>query len=243
MLNYIKLLISDLFHKGNYSSVTIIKDLRTKGYHYIPNFLTEDEIRKVVMEFELLFEQDHLVKEESNGCDMRIYGADERANFKIKKLDDFSGPLFKSFSFFRKAYHFILLGWLKKGENNLGSGGGWHRDSPISHQFKTILYLTDVSDDNGPFQFIEGSQNWKNNIKVSKYLKIPISERRFKNEQIDLLIEDNIIPKPITFCSKKGGLIIADTRGLHRGKPLEEGERKAITRYHFVSDIGSKFYI
>ncbi|MBF4984773.1 phytanoyl-CoA dioxygenase family protein, partial [Nonlabens mediterrranea] len=155
---------------------------------------------------------------------------------------EFSIPLFKSFSFFRKAYHFILLGWLKKGKGNLGSGGGWHRDSPISHQFKTILYLTDVDETNGPFQFIKGSQNWKNNLKVCKYLNLPLSNRRFKNEDIDSLISQNVIPPPTTFTSKKGGLIIADTRGLHRGKPLENGERKAITRYHFTSDIGDKFY-
>src|SRR5947208_506487 len=45
-------------------------------------------------------------------------------------------------------------------ENN-GSGDGWHRDGH-SFQFKSILYLSDVNDTNGPFEFLPGShKRWR----------------------------------------------------------------------------------
>ena len=53
---------------------------------------------------------------------------------------------------------------VKYNKNNLGSGGGWHRDD-FNFQFKAILYLNDVSMDNGPFQLIENSNGLINIIK------------------------------------------------------------------------------
>lgn len=189
-----------------------------------------------------LYSNEDLVKIESNGFDKRIYGADERAKFSVPLLNNKSNPLYSKFSFTSNPFHFLLLGWITSGKGNLGSGGGWHRDSPFAHQFKTILYLTDVTEENGPFQFIEGSNHWRNNTLVAKALGKSIKDYRFTNEEIDSLIAKNILKSPQTFTSKAGGLIIADTRGLHRGKPIETGERLAVTRYHFHKDVRSKFY-
>ena len=41
-------------------------------------------------------------------------------------------------------------------KNNEGSGGGWHKDAYYT-QFKSILYLTDVNNENGPFELIRNS--------------------------------------------------------------------------------------
>ena len=35
--------------------------------------------------------------------------------------------------------------------DGLGSGAGWHRDSGLQLQHKTFSYLSNVSEDNGPF--------------------------------------------------------------------------------------------
>ena len=37
-----------------------------------------------------------------------------------------------------------------------GSGGSWHRDSYL-RQFKSLIYLNDVTDENGPFQVLTDS--------------------------------------------------------------------------------------
>ena len=49
-----------------------------------------------------------------------------------------------------------LAGRLSAVPGNIGSGGGWHRDS-FTNQFKAIIYISDVGQDNGPFQYIRGS--------------------------------------------------------------------------------------
>lgn len=243
MIYHLKLLLSEIGHKGNFIRTDdIINSLNTKGFHYIPNFIDGEELIRVKNEVIKLYENEGLVKIESNGYDRRIYGADDRANFAVPELNLKSNPLYSKFSFTTNPFYFLLIGWITSGKGNLGSGGGWHRDSPFAHQFKTILYLTDVSEENGPFQFIEGSNHWKNNIAVANALGKSLKDYRFTNEEIDTLIADGIIKKPHTFTSKAGGLIIADTRGLHRGKPIENGERVAVTRYHFHKDVRSKFY-
>ncbi|GAK94366.1 hypothetical protein JCM19298_1494 [Nonlabens ulvanivorans] len=243
MINHLKLLLSELGHKGNFiKSDEIINSLNTKGFHYIPDFIIDEELKLIKDVVVDLYSNDDLVKIESNGFDKRIYGADERANFAVPKLNDKSNPLYSKFSFTSNPFHFLLLGWITSGKGNLGSGGGWHRDSPFAHQFKTILYLTDVTEDNGPFQFVEGSNNWRNNLSVAKALGKSLSDYRFTNDDIELLVKKGVIKEPQTFTSKAGGLIIADTRGLHRGKPIEVGERLAVTRYHFHKDVRSKFY-
>ena len=47
---------------------------------------------------------------------------------------------------------------------NKGSGRGWHRDS-CSSQFKAMLYLHDVDDSSGPFQYLVGSHKLRSIVK------------------------------------------------------------------------------
>ena len=47
---------------------------------------------------------------------------------------------------------------------NKGSGQGWHRES-YSSQFKAMLYLHDVDDSSGPFQYLVGSHKLRSIVK------------------------------------------------------------------------------
>ncbi|MDB4016221.1 hypothetical protein N9483_07685 [Flavobacteriaceae bacterium] len=127
-----------------------------------------------------------------------------------------------------------MLNKITAGEGNLGSGEGWHRDSPISPQYKAILYLTDVSDSNGPFQYMSKTNSFENIIKIAKILKSKISDYRYSNNNIDKLLDNGFDIK--TFKAKKGTLILADTRGIHRGKIIEKNYRVALTRYNFYKE-------
>ena len=53
---------------------------------------------------------------------------------------------------------------------------------------------------------------------------------RYSPEEIDYLIEEYNYEK-IIMPGDIGDLIIADTRGLHRGHPIKEGHRVALTNY------------
>lgn len=111
-------------------------------------------------------------------------------------------------------------------ENNLGSGGGWHRDQNYKFGFKGLVYLSDVEPENGPFQLIPKSSSamfhlMKTNT-VDKY-------QFTHNEVMDVAGGGNNI---ITACGKAGTLVIFDTNCIHRGKPIEAGTRYAVTNYY-----------
>lgn len=113
-------------------------------------------------------------------------------------------------------------------KNNLGSGGGWHRDD-INFQFKAIIYLCDVDNNNGPFQLLENSNTFLSMIKDSIKSKFNILNTRIKNNNIALLDQKRV--KTIT--GKAGTLILVDTSLIHRGKPLINGFRYALTNYYY----------
>ncbi len=112
---------------------------------------------------------------------------------------------------------FLMANKIVPVEGNLGSGGGVHRDSPYSHQIKHIWYLTDVNEDNGPFQYVEGSHR----DAPATARKYPLGQARFE----DFYSEYN------TVCAPAGSLLICDTKCLHRGAPISTGSRYALTLY------------
>lgn len=109
-------------------------------------------------------------------------------------------------------------------KTNVGSGGGMHRDSPFSHQVKYIWYLNDVNENNGPFQYIPGT-----NINLLGSRKAhPLGQSRFHD-----------LKEPAKEVhANAGSLLVCDTRCIHGGKPIKEGVRYAVTLYTFPQDDG-----
>ncbi len=110
---------------------------------------------------------------------------------------------------------------------NLGSGGGWHRDNNYKNGFKVMLYLSDVTDENGPFEYLKGTFSLKNHL-----LHFPYPDKyQFTEEEIDNFIRSNkTLYKKVT--GKAGTIVLFNTNGIHRGKPLIAGVRNAITNYY-----------
>ena len=250
MLSSVKLISSELLHKQNYVSkkqtdlyYEIQRDIKIDGCSFVDGFLdaaTCENLRSAADSF--LRENPSVVTLESNGYDKRVYRVDTYTDkFNIPAIDEIANNLFSDFSFIIEPDHFMLLGVIEAGPNNLGSGSGWHRDSPFTHQFKTIVYLSDVSEQNGPFQYIKGTHKYSSVQESARFLGKKLSERRFTNEEIEKLVEEKVVQEPTTFVGKAGSLLIADTRGLHRGSPLKNDSRYALTRYHFASKRSDKF--
>lgn len=135
---------------------------------------------------------------------------------KIKAVDDYTGRRTKSW--------YLMANKLVPSPNNKGSGGGWHRDSAFSHQVKFIWYLNDVGKENGPFQYIPGSHRSSMSENSNSLLKT-----RF--EYVD--------GENLTIQGKQGTLLICDTKCIHRGKPINSGQRYALTLYTFPSSRGA----
>lgn len=131
--------------------------------------------------------------------------------------------------------YFVMAARLSSVDGNIGSGGGWHRDSPFTHQFKAIYYLSPVKNTNGPFLYIEGSHT--SSFKIKLMTKFPLRKMRFSN------FERESIKAGETQCvADEGALIFADTRGIHRGAPITEGKRYALFYYFYENEIPSHFH-
>lgn len=115
---------------------------------------------------------------------------------------------------------------------NRGSGGGWHRDSAFGRQFKAIAYLSEVDAKHGPFQYIAGSHRTGPYLSMLLRGHQLLDQTRFDDGSYDPLFEEDSNLR--TFEAPMGTVILADTRGLHRGKPIEQGNRYALTNYYAV---------
>ena len=109
------------------------------------------------------------------------------------------------------------------------SGAGWHRDNHPC-QFKALMYLSNVTNKNGNFQFLTCS-----NTKQIGHPKprSPSYNTRFSDETIELLIKNNTNIKLHDIVGNKGTIVLVDTTYIHRGNIIKSGERKAITQYFF----------
>lgn len=160
------------------------------------------------------------------GSDSRIFGFEQDIeellqHFNVKRwieaIDSYTARKTKSW--------FLMANRVLPKENNLGSGGGLHRDSPFSHQVKCIWYLNDVTTENGPFQYIPGTH-----MKLLKLQnKYPLGVTRFP------YVEDELVE----VHAKAGSLLVCDTKCIHGGKPIQSGMRYAVTLYTFPTQRGA----
>ena len=119
------------------------------------------------------------------------------------------------------SHWFIMANKVTFVPGNVGSGGGFHRDSVYSNQLKVIWYLNDVAVENGPFSYVEGSH--KNLFAPSSPLLPPANRC-------------NTVPGNLkVFTGSAGARLVCDTRCVHGGLPIEEGVRYAITLYTFTN--------
>ena len=104
---------------------------------------------------------------------------------------------------------------------SLGSGEGWHRDSYLRKQMKTIYYLTKVNIENGPFTYLEPK------LKIfSRFY--PMKTRLSENADNKL----NFCSNKISITSEKPGLGFSIiTNYIHRGIPITKSVRYAIQVY------------
>lgn len=212
-------------------------ELKKKGYVIIKNFISSNECELIIKHIEkFLIENKELTYHDNDYSDQRIHGAENISeninNFFNNKLPIevgnhyYNGEL-KNLMTMANKTKFV--------ENNKGSGQGWHRDG-LNFQYKSILYLVNVNENNGPFQLIEKSHRVINIFK---------SCFRYNLDPFDTRIENSIAEKIIvdfdnslkTITGKAGDLILVDTSLLHRGNPLKNGSRYALTNYYYPKTI------
>lgn len=106
----------------------------------------------------------------------------------------------------------------------------YHVDT-FTRQFKSIMYLDDVNNGNGPFSYIPGSHR-KRSFLIKKQI------RGNDNNKNNVFDEDEITSikyEEEQVCMPAGSLLVFDTACIHRGAPQEERSRSVLMNYIITS--------
>ncbi|THJ19898.1 MAG: phytanoyl-CoA dioxygenase family protein [Nitrospira sp. CG24E] len=110
----------------------------------------------------------------------------------------------------------------------------WHFDMDRIKWLKFFIYLTDVGTANGPHSFVEGSHR-TGGIPDSLRLKGYV---RLTDEEVEACYPRE---RFIEFTAPRGTVIAEDTRGLHKGKLVQWGDR-LVLQLQFSNSLFGGYY-
>lgn len=211
----------------------VTRALRRVGVITVPHYWSAEKCSKARVEIDrLISAYPDAVREFSGGADKRMFGVEMASPLLAEFHND---PFLKGMGELlggSELYNFVTLGARIDaiGSNN-GSGDGWHRDAH-GFQFKSILYLSDTDEKNGPFEYLRGSHKaWRALVDtaVGRLPQAPAS--RYEDEHIARIAKHGA--EASSYKGAAGTLILAYTCGIHRGRPLVSGSRYALTNYYY----------
>lgn len=210
----------------------LLDELSVQGFAVLPGYMSEHDCRSLrdVLD-DAVSQEEQDVQWDSTATDARIIGA-QRLDHRIYRFYEDSNISGVSNMFYGEPASnlFVLGGRLKFNGTNMGSGNGWHRDS-FSPQLKAMLYLSDVEGSNGPFQFVPGSHKFSHMWRFNRFLRQTELSKRYTDDQVNEFCSNHGERTWVEFTGLAGTLIVFDSSGLHRGAPIREGERYALTSY------------
>ncbi len=247
-LYYLKL--KDFLNKKSFNksidNKDIIEQLNKDGIVIIPNYYNEAQCELLVKEVDdLILKYKDTLWEDELGSDKRLWGSEKLSNLFAKFHEDTFLKEIGEAYYESEVYNATTLtNRISYCNNNLGSGGGWHRDNGFHKQFKSIIYLSDVEIDNGPFTYLKGTHKHYNDFKGKLSGSVDKYESRLGEDFINKVVELGYDKQ--TYTANRGTLILVDTKGIHRGNPLLSGSRYAMFNYfypkhHVTKSMKGKF--
>ena len=166
--------------------------------------------------------------------DTRIFGFErfiskDISNFIFKTDSDFIFDDVK----IKPVYQTLMINHTYYDVNSKGSGEGWHRDSCLKMQFKTIFYLVPVSSSNGPFRVF---------INPHKIFNILFRYKRRFSDQFVKFFSFFLRDESVFMSSSYGHGFSINTNLIHRGSKIVSGERFAITVYSYLDEPDETIY-
>lgn len=199
----------------------ILETLREDGIVIIPDYWTSDQCDIGLSELDQIPPQ---AFELGQGGDKRFQHTNRfSASASTFLADTFVQSIADDYSLCKDPDRVMTTVLNYYPTKNSDSGGGWHVDSKEPHQFKALLYLTDVDESNGPFTFVKKSRGIVDDF--------PMHDNNRITEET---VSERVSPDDIIECTGSAGtLILADTTYLHRGKKIESGKRVVYTTYFY----------
>lgn len=207
--------------KENIDINLALKNLKKNGIHIIQNFWTKEKCNIAIAELNNIHKKNWVV---GQGGDLRCRPADKFSKLCIDFLENQCIKNIASAYSVCNVNESVQANIVTSIPNiEIDSGGGWHVDSIKSEpQFKSIIYLTDTTEQNGPFLFIPNTK------KIIK--EVPM----YSNNRIEeKYIYDNFKKSIIKVLGSAGTCILVDTTNIHRGSIIQAGQRIALTTYWY----------
>ena len=114
----------------------------------------------------------------------------------------------------------------------------WHRDREDEKILKLFICMEDVDDTKGPFTYAPGTHKDGSVKSTPRFIKEASGVHRTTDEMMS-----EIVPQKewVKATGKKGDIILADTRGYHKGGFVKEGYRLLFTCM-YVSPASERLY-
>jgi len=245
--------LKDGLNKKSFESNTgkaydIAEQIKKHGLFIIPEYYSPSECDKLIGEIDRVIDGgDANVWRDESESDTRLYGSHLYSEAIAKFYGDpYLSEIGERYLNTELINSHTLGARLIPKKDNLGSGGGWHRDSVFRKQYKSILYLTDVDENNGPFEYVLGTHNKSTIYSSIKKNGFTAYQNRISNDNVQSFLATHKGFETKVCTAKRGTVILVDTRGMHRGMPIQIGERYALTNYfypkhHYTSSQKEKF--
>lgn len=201
----------------------IVNEIKKNGYYIIKNYYSDDFCQSILKDVN----KNKYIKQKGEGNDSRVIffqKYSKNANFFLKDnflLEIGTNVVGKKIDVKKRCQ----LGIVNYNRNiETSSGGGWHVDNHNS-QFKALLYLTNVTENNGPFAIINPP------LKSNEYKSfVGRNNTRFPNT-----IENDYKNNIDILTGNIGDVILVNTSNIHRGMTIKEGKRITLTNYYYDS--------
>jgi len=207
--------------------------LRDYGFYAIPYFFSPElcsDLRKRI-DFTITNKLD--LVHPGSPYDFRLHGIENiDESFKFFSTDLLLKEIASAYLGEPARAAFTLAARLEFVADNAGSGGGWHRDSNF-RQIKAMVYLSNTTDKNGPFQLISKSHKLFQSMRDNAVANQKYGEVRWTQKLIDRVLNVTGNTRLKTLTGSEGTLVIFDSSAIHRGAPIMEGTRYALTNYYY----------
>ncbi len=157
----------------------------------------------------------------------RVFHAD-RLHPEVKSFKDDPFIMEVASRIFEVPFHSILT--IYQHNNDATDGAttrGYHIDG-FAKELKAFMYLEDVVEESGPFTFVPGSHR-------DHWLRVRKEVFRDGGGDAPTTIRPEEYPQgeasEVQLTGPAGSLIIADTRGVHRGAPQRGRSRSVLVNY------------